>query len=120
MEVQGAKSLEELAKLSMAIVIGRVPTAVELTGMTYGSDPRTTKAYKETRKGGVPTLYDLLRDPSGVGQWINLSDFFGDLSEKLSNAGDAHLAQRTLKWWNDTSKHFRSEHAMLCAYIVEY
>ena len=122
LKVQGAKDVKELAKLSMALVIGRVPTAIEFAGMTYGCDPRTTKAFKETRKGGVPTLYDLLRDPKGMGQFMGLSDFFGDTAEKLSGSGLPHLAQRVLKWWNDTSKHFRSaeEHSMLCSYIVEY
>lgn len=103
--------------LSLAIELGRVPTAGDAATVIYGSDPRLSDMVKQARKAGLSTLSKLLEMPDAVHQ---VSMHMSGLIREFSEMSLIEEASLLTTWWSETQAVGGNDQKILSEYIKEY
>ena len=106
-----------LVCLSVAIELGRVPSAAEVVGVVYyKSDPRLSELAKQQRKASMSTMSKIL-DGSSVKR--ELGTHFAGLIRDYSEHGQIVEASRLTQFWAETQSLSADDRAM-AEYLREY
>jgi hypothetical protein len=122
-EKHGFESPSDLVGFSVAIWLGRVPTADDCKGAAHGTPPQSSAGAKAALKANLPTFGTELVRTTKTNNLSPLEVHFNRMLEKLSISNASYAAKASFRfnrWWMGVKRANSNDVAAIILYVTEY